>query len=219
MKNNKNSILGLLFISLSMLGLTVVAATPDEQMPAEETICDSLKADGVSKGLYGLCVAFCEAQDYATISVPTTEAEFDSLETYAPSGRILANYNKKKQPLDPAMPCIVVQSPCPCITAEELAEIDGLVDGVSVDVFNCKSEVSRNTAFTQEWDSNNPNPTTRHIAVTNDNSNKGGQCQYLDFQSTPDVGRQLSEEAGTLTAEEVVLCRAMISDHCSLQGF
>lgn len=219
MKNHKNSILGLLFISLSMFGLTVVAETPDEQTPAEETICDSLKVDGVSKGLYGLCVAFCEAQDYATISVPTTEAEFDNLEAYAPSGSILANYNRKKQPLDPAMPCIVVQPPCPCFTAEELAAIDGVVDGVSVDVFNCKSEVSRNTAFTQEWDSNNSNPTTRHIAVTNSTSATTGQCQYLDFQSTPDVSRLLSVSAGTLTVEDVVLCRAMISDHCSLQGF
>lgn len=219
MKNNKNSILGLLFISLSMYGLTAAAVTPDGQTPAEETVCDPLKADGVTKGLYGLCVAFCEAQDYADINVPTTEAEFDSLETYAPSGRILANYNKKKEPLDPPMPCIVVQPPCPCFTAEELAAIDGVVDSVAVDVFRCKSEVSRNTAFTQEWDSNSPNTTTRHIAVTNSTSPTTGQCQYLDFQSIPVVRRQLSVEAGTLTGEDVVLCREMISEHCALSGF
>ncbi len=48
------------------------AQTPDGQTPAEETICDQLQVTGVSKGLYGLCVAFCEAQDLANITGPIT---------------------------------------------------------------------------------------------------------------------------------------------------
>ena len=135
MKNNKNSILGLLFISLSMYGLTAAAVTPDGQTPAEETICDPLKADGVSKGLYGLCVAFCEAHDFADENIPTTEAELDSLAANAPSGKILANYNKRKQESDPPMPCIVVEPPCPCFSAAQLGEIDGYLDGAEIGTF------------------------------------------------------------------------------------
>ena len=70
-------------------------------------MCDVLQADGTAKGLCGLCVAFCEAQDHADA---------------APSGRILANYDKKRQPSDPAMPCIKIEDPCPCWTSAELHE-------------------------------------------------------------------------------------------------
>ena len=48
---------------LSMMVLTSHAGTPDGQTPAVESVCDPLKADGVTHGLYGLCIAFCEAQD------------------------------------------------------------------------------------------------------------------------------------------------------------
>jgi hypothetical protein len=94
------------------------AQTPDGETPAEETLCDPLKADGVTKGLYGLCVAFCEAQDHASLSSPITEAELEALEAATPSGRILGNYNKKKTEADPPMPCIKVE-PCPCWTEDE----------------------------------------------------------------------------------------------------
>ena len=40
------------------------AQTPDGQTPAGESVCDALQAEGVTRGLYGLCVAFCEAQDW-----------------------------------------------------------------------------------------------------------------------------------------------------------
>ena len=98
-----------------------MAQTPDGQTPAEETVCDPLKADGVTAGLYGLCVAFCEAQDHAAISHPVTEAELEALAAAAPSGRLLAKYNKKKSETDPPMPCVVVEEPCPCWEADKLA--------------------------------------------------------------------------------------------------
>ena len=92
MKKINNCILGLLFASSSMFTMSAVAV--------EETICSPLTADGITKGLYGLCVAFCEAHDFADASVPITEEDYNNLEAQAPSGRILANYNKKKQAQD-----------------------------------------------------------------------------------------------------------------------
>lgn len=105
-----------------VLSPVVVAQTPDGEVPASEGVCDDLKADGVTKGLYGLCVAFCEAQDQATISDPITEQELDALSDSAPAGRILANYNKKMTEADPTMPCVKVQEPCPCWTEQEFLD-------------------------------------------------------------------------------------------------
>lgn len=88
------------------------AQTPDGETPAEESVCDDLK--WATPGLYGLCVAFCEAQD--------CEPDFslaNPLENCRPASRkILDNYRKKMQPGDPDMPCI--QEPCPCWSPDEL---------------------------------------------------------------------------------------------------
>lgn len=101
------------------------AQTPDGETPANEGVCDVLQ--GSTTGLYGLCIAFCEAQDHADFFVPITEEELAGLENSAPSGKILANYNRKKQDSDPDMPCIKVEEPCPCWSEADLAEIDGVM--------------------------------------------------------------------------------------------
>jgi len=112
---------------LSIMSIVVHAETLDDQTPAEEGVCDPLKADGVTKGLYGLCVAFCEAQDFASVDVPLTEKEILALLNDRPSGKILENYNKRKTETDPEMPCIVPKpdSQCSCFTEEEIMGIDG----------------------------------------------------------------------------------------------
>jgi hypothetical protein len=90
---------------VASLGFTnpVSASTPDGETPANEGVCDGLKADGITKGLYGLCVAYCEAQDLDTVGDKET-----------PNNKILRNYRKKMDVAagDPDMPCVKV--PCPC---------------------------------------------------------------------------------------------------------
>ena len=86
----------------------VVASTPDGETPANEGVCDALQ--GGTPGLYGLCVAYCEAQDLDLVGDKET-----------PNTKILANYRKKMQAGDPDMPCI--QVPCPCWTADQLANV------------------------------------------------------------------------------------------------
>ncbi len=118
-------------VGMLVTATPVLAQTTDGEMPGQETVCDPLQQDDITKGLYGLCVAFCEAGDYANELDTITPEELATLETTTPSGRILANYNKKKDkannPLDPDMPCILVEEPCPCWTADELAETaDGI---------------------------------------------------------------------------------------------
>lgn len=113
---------------LSLVSLASHAGTPDGQTPAQEGVCDPLKADGVTKGLYGLCVAFCEAQDFASVDMPLTAEEIDAFEESRPSANLLKNYNRKKKETDPAMPCIVQQanSDCPCWSGAEINAIDGI---------------------------------------------------------------------------------------------
>lgn len=97
--------------SLALLGglaSTSIASTADGETPANEGVCNVLQ--GMTPGLYGLCVAYCEAQDLDMVG-----------DKPVPNSRILANYRKKMQAGDPDMPCL--QVPCPCWDAEELAAI------------------------------------------------------------------------------------------------
>ncbi len=87
-----------LFISIliivSIFSMPAVAGPKGGATPAEDAQCDIFKADGVTKGLYGLCVAYCEAG--------------------AQSDSVLTNFNNKRKVEDPTMPCEVQ---CPCWAA------------------------------------------------------------------------------------------------------
>lgn len=86
--------------------------------PAGGGVCDSLK-DG-TPGLYGLCVAFCEAQD---LGDPAKAEEKQS------AFALLTAYERRRAPDDPEMPCLAdqprqlpppPQAECPCWTVETL---------------------------------------------------------------------------------------------------
>jgi hypothetical protein len=99
-------------LSISFLALSAaVAQTPDGDPPAEESVCDPLLGPGITPGLYGLCVAYCEAHDADDVS--------DLEAVCNPSDdKILDNYNRKKTDMDPPMPCR--QPDCPCWTIDDI---------------------------------------------------------------------------------------------------
>lgn len=113
-----------MFLSAIAIGLFAISAslfadTPDGETPANEGVCDGLI--GMTPGLYGLCVGFCEAQDCeATFDPATNEITFD--ESCRPSSpKLLTNYNRKMLPDDPPMPCLnIAEDECPCWTEEEI---------------------------------------------------------------------------------------------------
>ena len=109
------------FILISFSSISL-AKTPDGQTPAAEGICDVLVDGNYSKGLYGLCVAYCEAHDVDMLSPGGNPEELD-----VPNIKILENYRKKMGAGDPDMPC-VQSTQCPCWTAEELAELPAPFD-------------------------------------------------------------------------------------------
>lgn len=208
-------LLATLVVSLSTFGLNAVAQTPDGQTPAQETVCNPLKADGVTKGLYGLCVAFCEAQDFADVSNPITEAELDALYDGSPSGRILASYDKKKQATDPAMPCIKVEEPCPCWSAAELARIDGIAPNSTGIQPSCRIIDDDRRQLYQVWESP---PLLLARASTDDVRRRGAFCQFVDNQSERRIIRTLDERNGTLTATQGANCRAQVEARCTVLG-
>ena len=83
----------LVAVALLVTSTPALAQTPDGETPFNEGVCDELL--GATPGLYGLCVAYCEAQDLD---------EFGDAKI--PNEKILAVYNKKRQAADPGMPCI-----------------------------------------------------------------------------------------------------------------
>ena len=101
------ALMGIFFLSTG-----VHAKTPDGGTPANEGICDTLVDH--TPGLYGLCVAYCEAQD-----IDLLLDDPDQVSKAVPSEKILENYNRKKGAGDPDMPCI--QESCPCWTTEEVS--------------------------------------------------------------------------------------------------
>lgn len=101
----------IVFTAVLVVAITGPAAaqTPDGETPANEGVCDELMY-GATKGLYGLCVAFCEAQD-CEFNVEDPLAGFEECKPSSP--KLLELYRKKMGAGDPDMPC-VQQSECPC---------------------------------------------------------------------------------------------------------
>jgi hypothetical protein len=212
---NKSAMIGTLLVPALAVALTADAKTPDGQNPAQERICDSLTEDGVTKGLYGLCVAFCEAQDIASPNELMTEEDLDRLLAGAPSGRILDAYNRKKQESDPEMPCIVAdeQESCPCWTSDQLAGIGTYLADSSL---TCGQDPFFSGTYVTER--NGPGEVT------------AGAFLYFDLMLDADVGycsyafddpaigtshsTALSTLENTLTADEAAACLEQVNAYC-----
>jgi hypothetical protein len=96
--------------------------TPDGATPAEESICDDLKHG--TPGLFGLCIAFCEAHD--------CEPDFSLEDPFSvckkSDRKILDKYRRKMRDGDPDMPCLPNpngpgnggETLCPCWSEDDL---------------------------------------------------------------------------------------------------
>jgi hypothetical protein len=172
-----------LLTGLAGINGSALASTPDGETPANEGVCNPLKVDGITKALYGLCIAYCEAQD------------LDTFDKEPPSTKILENYNKKKTATDPDMPC--VQVPCPCWTDAELASISG--DGVAA---ACPSATNKLQIIDIA-------PRT-HFAEADTNINST-RCRYIDLNTSPLTIRSLAitpQEAQSCYAAVAAACQA-----------
>lgn len=139
--------------------------------PASENVCAPLK--GSKGGLYGLCTAFCKAQDgSATYDPSTNTLTFD--ENFKPSSRkLLEKYNERAKAVGgPPMPCVnVVQNECPCWTSEQLSQVaDGDPANSCRSVLDFNASIFGTDGATGSLD----------IAMAQSTPFAGNSCRYLE---------------------------------------
>ncbi len=81
------------FISISVLVLVDAQGTPDDETPAQETICDLYKP--IKGRLFGICNAYCEAMDCDSAAPKVVDSACFSV------GHLLANTAADAFMLDP----------------------------------------------------------------------------------------------------------------------
>jgi len=189
----------IVFGSLSLVGLPALAQTPDGDTPANEGVCDGLV--GMTPGLYGLCVAFCEAQDaQATLDPATGQVTFaEGFEP--PNPKLLDIYNRKRRSDDPPMPCVnVAQNECPCWTEEEL---QGLGDGATV--VSCSGNYL-----------SSDNPFTGYTEGAETFQLADGQrgCTYWEGSEEDEMIRTFE-----IDETDLAVCSAQIQQECDRRGW
>ena len=109
--------------------------TPDGQTPADEVTCDDLKY--ATPGLYGLCIAFCEAHDCEPVWDDDGNLDFSGCKKN--DRKLLDRYRQKRQDGDPDMPClpavIANEDPataCPCWSRDQLSRFPYGLSGYDV---------------------------------------------------------------------------------------
>ena len=189
-----------LVVSIVCVVSFAAAQTADGQTPANEGVCDDLRY--ATPGLYGLCVAFCEAQDCE----PDMNAA-DPFELCRPSSpKLLEIYNKRKRPDDPDMPCI--QEPCPCWSAEELAGLR-----YTGDSYSCAKEIDVFAMLDLSyWNISNESYTvsaTVQVYVDNYGPDSGAlKCHLYDECENDDCLH--AYRYFVLTPEEYAVCEAQV---------
>ena len=179
----------LLVISMLLIPWTAMAGSP------KDGVCSDLK--GGTPGLFGLCVAFCEAQDLG--SAPESKQSAFSL---------LAAYDARRGPEDPEMPCLDSTSStkpqpptasCSCWTAEELT-----IALPQPDV--CAISGSTLTASQQTTSGIN-------TAMVDDPPFGSGSCTLQDLS-----GQVESDFRFGLTDSDVEGCKALWLYHAEVTG-
>jgi len=206
---------------LLMFGLPAAAKTPEGQTPAQANLCDKLKEEGAPKGLYGLCVALCEAQGFS--GEPTKQSH----------EKLRANYNKlskgdpewelpcgadAKTGSDPVPPPVV--QVCPCWTPAEADAVDGVLSNGTTAAGWAPQTTSglacsarADSPYIQEADDPYAPTEVSYIQAVNVISLYWSlrQCKYKTrVPNQPPVDVFLSVEFGTLTEEQHAACVADI---------
>jgi len=201
------TLLILVAVTFAIIGSVPASAqTPDGQTPAEETVCDVLI--GATPGLYGLCVAYCEAHDADFLWPGGDPAELD-----VPNRMILQNYNDKKADFDPPMPCVqeAEGESCACWTADQLSTV--FAPGMNIDInFS-------HACF------NDPNQTT--LAVLENFENGRNQSPGIQLSTAIPSFEEFCQVKNTgypggpptsilhITVEEFESCRSLLAAHAN----
>jgi hypothetical protein len=172
---------------LAVLGAVTVFVA--QAPPPEEGICDHLS--NYTPGLYGLCVAFNEAQD----CVPDYNL-VDPFEGCTPAAeKILEVYNRKKLSGDPDMPG-VVPGACRCFDQE-------MVSAIHTPYFQCNID-----ALTEDFDVTNiSSQLLDQFAQVRVGATGTGDCSWLDVPNNQSnyfpVGAIEAQECRTIIVNTI----------------
>jgi len=173
-----------------------LAMLPGTALAAQNVgVCDGLK-QGASPGLYGLCLALCEAQD----CVPDYTQPNPFASCTPSSSRILDLYNERKGPNDPGMPCVEQTSGCPCFSAEDLEGIPTPYRQCLIDYdFGNSSELYTNILSTATENGTGAQAQTGQFT---------NSCAFGDATVEPDIFIFLEVSPAAAQA-----CRQLLVDH------
>jgi len=173
-------------------------------------VCADLKAPGVTAGLYGLCVAYCEAVDCPNVS----EGAKKLAAACKPADRgILANYNRLRKQTDPQMPC--VKTECPCWTQAELAAVGTSYNPHLVDWFANGTGDFFSDAVVENRVATNEFPYGAFQVAQADKFSDGTTtCSYFNADFAPGAPAP-TIRVESITSAEVTICRTQIDAHVS----
>ena len=188
-----------LILVLAVFSMNVWAQTLDGMTPAEEGICNFLKTDRVTKRLYGLCVAFCEAHDAPADVTAMTE---EDLKKSDPASLALFDlYERKRGESGPELPCVNYDGACPVWTQKELDRIGTLGGGPFHDIETNSggSENYLDAEFVSRF--------MHYAQVIKSGTNLSGKY----FSSAPDFPN--ANRHMELTEAEYNACKQQLIDH------
>ena len=189
-----------LILVLAVFSMNLWAQTPDGLTPAEEGICNFLKTDRVTKRLYGLCVAFCEAHD-APADV-TTMTEEDLKKSDPASLTLFDLYERKRGEYGPELPCVNYDGTCPVWTQAELDRI-GTLGGAPL--YDYKYEYSDGSEI--YYDAEFGSGFIHFAQIIKSGTDLSGKY----FSSAPDFPNPIRYME--LTEDEYNACKQQLIDH------
>ena len=205
----------ILTVTLFSMSTPTMAGTPDGLTPNNEVICDGLK--DVTKGLYGLCIAYCEATD--SPEDLSSEAEIAALHKH--SAKILENYYKKRQIGDPQMPCATyyVETPCPAWTRDQINSVGTHVTSASEGNFQYRYDDTEydSGSFKYlrdiEYVSGNNRLLQNYVYISSYGGYTVGDFFDYEYDRITDTQVRYTYNRVTLTDEEYAACEAEIRAH------
>jgi hypothetical protein len=199
MKQCKTIALSLMLVAQMIMPIQELQA---EEISTTESVCNGLQ--NATPGLYGLCVAYCEAQ-----SVPTDFSGDSSTWFSRPrSKNILKNYEKKMRAGDPAMPCLNQESACPAFSQEDLNEVGNLFAGSTLTKRDSDELVNLTESFIECFQQK----THRVYVNKNSDGTYFGQLEITHYQEGSEPV-MIVKGSSDLTEEEAMICSDMIKAH------
>jgi hypothetical protein len=199
-----------LVVASSVVAQAQAAKKREGRSPVNDNVCAPLKAPGVTRALYGLCVGYCGAMACGDGRGHSHRRRGDEHECRAPNPRVLEIYNQTKAATDPDMPC--VRPTCPCWNPSEIASVGQSFPGSSTSLA-LVSDATTTITDLQESASDAATASFAEAAVVTSIADvTTTTCQYLNIS----VDLATGATSGTVNVQEItptqgLTCQAQVA--------